>query len=92
MFDSAGSPRIASLSVFPQERTLASVGETQQLIATAKYTDGTTRDVTHLVQYTSNNPDVVRAGADGLWCPSRVFSFVDSKVLVRFVWYTGLFT
>ena len=64
-YDSAGSPRIASLSVFPTERTLTGVGATQQLIATATYTDGTTRDVTHLVQYTSNNPDVVQVGADG---------------------------
>lgn len=64
-YDSSGSPRIASLSVFPQERTLTGVGATQQLVATAKYTDGTTRDVTHLVQYTSNNPDVVQAGANG---------------------------
>src|SRR5215467_6618012 len=64
-YDSAGSPRIASLSVFPEERTLSGAGATQQLIATAKYTDGSTRDVTHLVQYTSNNPDVVQVGADG---------------------------
>jgi uncharacterized protein YjdB len=64
-YDSAGSPRIQSLSVFPQERTLDGVGAAQQLIATAKYTDGTTRDVTHLVQYTSNNPDTVQVSADG---------------------------
>ena len=48
-FDSAGSPRIASLSVFPEERILTGAGATHQLIATAKYTDGTSRDVTHLV-------------------------------------------
>lgn len=64
-YDSAGSPRIASLTIFPRERTLEQVGATQQLIATAKYTDGTTRDVTHLVQYTSNNPDIVQVSADG---------------------------
>lgn len=64
-YDSAGSPRIKSLTIFPQERTLEGVGATQQLVATAKYTDGTTRDVTHLVQYTSNNPDTVQVTADG---------------------------
>jgi uncharacterized protein DUF1549/uncharacterized protein DUF1553/Big-like domain-containing protein len=64
-FDSAGSPRIASLSVFPEERILTGAGATHQLIATAKYTDGTSRDVTHLVQYSSNNPDVVQVSADG---------------------------
>src|SRR5205085_1041557 len=64
-YDSAGSPRIASLTVFPKERTLSGVGATQQLIATAKYTDGTSRDVTHLVQYSSNGPDTVQVTADG---------------------------
>jgi Protein of unknown function (DUF1553)/Protein of unknown function (DUF1549)/Bacterial Ig-like domain (group 2) len=64
-FDSAGSPRIASLSVFPEERILTGAGATHQLIATAKYTDGTSRDVTHLVQYSSNNADVVQVSADG---------------------------
>ena len=64
-YDSAGSPRIASLTVFPKERTLSGVGSTQQLIATAKYTDGTSRDVTHLVQYSSNGPDTVQVSADG---------------------------
>src|SRR6185369_4706026 len=32
-YDSAGSPRIKSLTVFPQERTLEGVGATQQLVA-----------------------------------------------------------
>src|SRR5207245_4285372 len=64
-YDSAGSPRIASLTVFPKERTLSGVGAIQQLIATAKYTDGTSRDVTRLVQYSSNGPDTVQVSADG---------------------------
>lgn len=55
-YDSAGSPRIVSLSVFPEERILSGAGATHQLVATAKYSDGTSRDVTHLVQYSSNNP------------------------------------
>ena len=64
-YDSAGSPRIASLTVYPTDRALPGVGATQQLIATAKYTDGTSRDVTHLVQYTSNNPDTVQVTSNG---------------------------
>lgn len=64
-FDSAGSPRIASLSVYPEERILTGAGASHQLVATAKYTDGTSRDVTHLVQYSSNNPDVVQVSAVG---------------------------
>src|SRR5215472_2166304 len=33
--------------------------------STATYTDGTRRDVTHLVAYSSNNPDTVQVSADG---------------------------
>jgi hypothetical protein len=64
-YQTEGSPRIASLKVFPEERVLAGVGGTQQLVATATYTDGTQRDVTHLVQYSSNDPDTVEVTRDG---------------------------
>ena len=64
-YDSAGSPRIATLTVYPPEVTLTGEGATQQLIATATYTDGTRRDVTHLVAYSSNGPDTVQVSADG---------------------------
>ena len=64
-YDSAGSPRIATLAVYPPEVTLKGAGAAQQLIATATYTDGTRRDVTHLVAYSSNNPDTVQVSADG---------------------------
>ncbi len=64
-YDSTGSPRIATLKVYPPEVTLKGEGATQQLIATATYTDGTRRDVTHLVAYSSNGPDTVQVSADG---------------------------
>ena len=64
-YDSAGSPRIATLTVYPTEVTLKGEGSEQQLIATATYTDGTRRDVTHLVAYSSNSPDTVQVSADG---------------------------
>jgi len=63
-YDSAGS-RIVSLSVFPEERILSGEGATHQIVATAKYSDGTSRDVTHLVQYASNNADVVQVSGGG---------------------------
>lgn len=79
-YDSLGSPRIASLTVFPQERTLPDVGATQQLIATAKYTDGTSRDVTHLVQYTSNGPDTVQVSAAG---KIKALQVGETAIMVR---------
>jgi hypothetical protein len=64
-YESEGSPRIATLKVFPEERILQGVGDSQQLVATAAYTDGTRRDVTHLVQYSSNDPDTVEVSRGG---------------------------
>ena len=64
-FDAPGSPRIASLSVTPEKRLLSGPGDTVQLQATAAYTDGSKRDVTRLVRYSSNNPDVVQVSRDG---------------------------
>lgn len=64
--DPANIVRITSLTVTPEERVLIGVGKTVQLKATAKYSDGTTRDVTNRVQYTPNDPDTVRVDAKGL--------------------------
>ena len=64
-YDSGDAPRIESLTVYPEERILSGVAATQQLVATATYTDGTSRDVTQFVQYSSNNPDVIEVSAGG---------------------------
>ena len=64
-YDSGNTPRIASLSVYPEERLLVGAGATQQLVAIAKYSDGTLRDVTQLAQYVANDPDTVQVNAKG---------------------------
>ena len=64
-YDSGNTPRIASLSVYPEERLLVGAGAAQQLVAIAKYSDGTLRDVTHLAQYVANDPDTVQVNAKG---------------------------
>jgi hypothetical protein len=64
-YDPGDTPRIKSLAVYPEERLLTAVGQTQQLIAIARYSDGSVRDVTRLVQYTSNEPDTVQVDATG---------------------------
>lgn len=64
-YDSGATPRIASLTVYPEQRLLVGAGATQQLVAIAKYSDGTLRDVTHLAQYAANDPDTVQVNAKG---------------------------
>ena len=58
-YDSAGSPRLKTLRVTPEEVTLIGLGTKQQLSRTGTYTDGTTEDLTRKVQYTANDESVV---------------------------------
>ena len=58
-------PQLVSLDVSPTERVLWA-GATQQILATAHYSDGTTRDVTHAAFYASNAPHVAEVDPQGL--------------------------
>lgn len=64
-FDDAGTPRVVKLEVYPAERLLGGAGAEQQLVAVARYSDGSVRDMTQLVQYSSNDPDTVAVSAKG---------------------------
>jgi hypothetical protein len=65
-YDSANSPRIVSLEVYPSQRRLVGLGSRQRLIVTARYTDGSAEDVTGKVQFTSNNDAVASVNPAGL--------------------------
>ena len=47
-------------------KSLSAIGETSQLTAIAKWPDGTTRDVTADVRWTSRNPSVATVSSSGL--------------------------
>ena len=64
-YDSAGSPRLKTLRVTPEEITLIGIGTTHQLKATGAYTDGSNEDLTRKVQYTANDESVVEVGPSG---------------------------
>jgi hypothetical protein len=78
--DPANAVRIVSLSVTPEEKLLTASGQSVQLKATAKYSDGTSRDVTHWVQYTPKDPDTVRVDAKGLVTALQIG---ETAVMVR---------
>lgn len=65
-YDSAGSPRIVSLTVEPSERRLVGIGSRQRLIVTARYTDGSTEDATGKVQFSSNDEAVASVNSKGI--------------------------
>ncbi len=59
------APKLTRITVEPSDRILAAQGE-QQLLVTAHYTDGSTRDVTHLSRFQSNESAIVAVNTDGL--------------------------
>jgi hypothetical protein len=76
----ADSVRITDLEVYPEERILVGTNAIQQLVATATYSDGTVRDVTRLVQYTSNSPDTVQVDGRGT---VKALQAGETAVMVR---------
>lgn len=78
-----GDPTLVGIEILPKERTLATAKQTQQLLVLAKYSDGTTADVTRKATYSSNDEAVgavepsgrVTAGNNG-----------EATVMIR---YTG---
>jgi hypothetical protein len=74
-------PDVERIEVFP-ESLVTKPGAKQQLAVTAYYSDGTSRDVTRLVQYESNLPGMAGAGETGLISIGEKNG--STAVLVRF--------
>jgi Protein of unknown function (DUF1553)/Protein of unknown function (DUF1549)/Bacterial Ig-like domain (group 2) len=64
-YDSAGSPRLRTIRVVPEEVTLVGLGSKQQLSVSGTYTDESTEDLTHKVQYTANDESVLEVSPNG---------------------------
>ncbi|MBL8795012.1 MAG: DUF1553 domain-containing protein, partial [Planctomycetia bacterium] len=67
----SGTPRtpadaavVQRITIEPPERVLTNLAE-QQLLVTAHYSDGTTRDVTHLATFQSNEAVIAGVNTDG---------------------------
>jgi len=85
-------PKVSGVAIYPPQAVLEGTGAKQRFVAIATYADGTTRDVTRLAAFTTNNPitasidDVgnVTAGTRGeAYVMARFDTFtVGSQVLV----------
>jgi hypothetical protein len=62
---SANAPTLERLEVSPRERSMLAKAE-QQILATAIYTDGSRRDVSHAAQFASNAPTVAEVRPTGM--------------------------
>lgn len=58
------APKLEKITVFPEGR-LMTFKEVQQLVVSAHYADGSTRDVTHLAQFSSSESVYAAVDADG---------------------------
>ncbi len=67
--DVAAAPKLAKLTVWPSDRYLApgpkGTQPAQQLLVTAEFSDGTTRDVTRQAAYDVSDPTRASVSADG---------------------------
>lgn len=79
-YDPPNAVRVVSLTVTPAEQLLAGAGQTVQLTAKARYSDGTVRDLTKLVQYSSNDPDTVQVDSKGV---ARALQVGETSVMIR---------
>ena len=59
-------PTVESIEIFPREMLLEGAGAKQQMIARARYSDGSQRDVTSLALFYSNNDNSAPVAPDGL--------------------------
>lgn len=81
--DPAGTPRCVRLEVSPAGRQVQRLGEGgRQLVSTAHFSDGSRRDVTHLVAYESSAAGVATVDARGWVTPRKRGEVV---ILVRYL-------
>jgi len=64
-FANTNEPSLSGISVFPKERRYRR-GAGQQLMVRAQYSDGTTRDVTDLAVFDSNDKEMARVTEGGV--------------------------
>lgn len=64
--DAAGAPEPTGVELLPSKVVFGDKGQTQKTVVLAKYSDGSTRDVTRLALYMSNNESIAAIGKDGV--------------------------
>jgi hypothetical protein len=79
--DGASAPHVKTLRVFPADRILAPGSAQQQLVVTAEFADGTTRDVTRKAAY-DVDPTCAEVSVDGL---AHVGRPCETTIAVRYM-------
>lgn len=64
--DLEGATTVTGVEIFPPKAVLEGEATTQPFVAVATYSDGTTRDVTNLAVFSSNNDSVAKMNPSGV--------------------------
>ncbi len=64
--DAPTEPDVVKIQILPEGRVFQKDGARQQLVVMAHFSDGSIRDVTPIVCYSSSNESVARVGDDGV--------------------------
>ncbi len=83
--DEGEVPRCEKIEIYPPKAVLEGEGAQQSFIVKAFYADGTTRDVTNLAVFMSNNDNSAPIDADGLCTASKRG---EAFVMARFETHT----
>jgi hypothetical protein len=81
-------PSVASIEVYPKERVMRRDGQ-QQLVVIARYSDGSTEDVTRAALYEANDKEIAEVNAKGL--VKMTGQPGDVAVMVRYQTYATVF-
>jgi hypothetical protein len=84
----ANDPTVERIQIFPSDRVV-NRGGSQQLAVMAFYSDGTSRDITRVVEYKANQPNMCRVDHHGLaTCKDMTGT---TSVMIRFQEHVGAF-
>ncbi|MEM6979692.1 MAG: DUF1549 domain-containing protein, partial [Planctomycetota bacterium] len=62
----AQPPAVESVAIYPSQAVIQGSGQTQRMVVVATYADGTTRDLSRLAAFSTNNASVAGTDQDGL--------------------------
>lgn len=62
----APPPEVTSVAIYPPQAVLEGADATQRMVAVATYADGTTRDLSRLASFSTNNAPVASIEQDGV--------------------------
>ncbi|MEZ6052731.1 MAG: DUF1553 domain-containing protein [Planctomycetaceae bacterium] len=83
------TPTLETVSIEPESRIMP-YEEQQQLKVTAHYSDGSTRDVTHMATYQSNESAIAEVDESGLVTAGKITG--ETAIMARYQGFFAVFT